>query len=315
MNEWRWRIDRAHAGRRVDGVLRAARPDLPYAHAQRLFRKQRVRVNRRPVAPDHRVQAGDVLSILTGQAVHVVPPNPAVRFDVLHEDRHVIVVAKPADVAMHPGKKQRTRTLVSGLLARFDRELRALGEERGYGLTHRLDAGTSGVVVVARTAAAHANLLAQFRRRAVRKDYRALVAGEPARAQGTVHLPLERTERAGRTRIEVGRGGEGLTAVTEYRRLGRFGSASLLGVVPRTGRMHQIRVHLGAIGCPVLGDPLYGRAGTNEWARRRLGLERMFLHAAEITFLHPGTGRALTVTAPLPPELQAVLDRLASAGA
>jgi 23S rRNA-/tRNA-specific pseudouridylate synthase len=112
--------------------------------------------------------------------------------------------------------------------------------------------------------------------------------------------------------MQIARGGSGLKAVTDYRRLQGFSRACLLEVLPRTGRMHQIRVHLAAVGCPVLGDVLYGSAGANEWARVHLGLDRMFLHATAITVAHPDTGRLLTVEAPLPAGLQAVLDRLES---
>lgn len=309
MPEWSFQVDAAHAGRRVDRLLRRGRPDLPYARVQRLFREQQIVVNDRPVGADHRLREGDRVRILARARIEKVPASAIVPLAVLHADEQLIVVAKPAGLAVHPGKKQHTRTLLSGLLDRFGPELRRLGEARSHGLVHRLDLDTSGVLLVARTPEAHEFLLEQFRTRRVTKEYRALVAGGPPRSEGTIRLPLERVERGGRTRIRVNLRGSGRPATTDYRCLASFPRAAYLAVAPKTGRTHQIRVHLAAHGVPVCGDPIYGDPATNAWASRELGLERMFLHAARLTVRHPATDASVTFTCPLPEALRSVLER------
>lgn len=307
-----FRVDAAHAGRRIDRLVRVLRPDLPYARIQRLFREKAVLLNGQPAAPERRVRVGDRVAIHSGANLDTVPANPSVRIDVLHEDDAVLVIGKPAGLAVLPGKKQRTRTVINGLIDRYGEEMRRLGEENSFGLAHRLDLDTSGALVVARNRDAREALLEQFRRREVRKVYHALVAGSPPRPEWSIRLPLRRVERQGRSRMQVAPGGGGVKAVTDYRLLEELDRASYLEVSPVTGRTHQIRVHLAAIGAPVLGDPLYGNRSANEDARLRLGLDRMFLHASRIEFAHPGSGDPVAVTAPLPPELEMVLAALRS---
>lgn len=305
-----FRVDPAHGGRRIDRLIKTLRPDLPYARIQRLFREKAIRLNGNPASPDRRVRVGDQVQIRPGAGLDTVPANPSIRIEVLHEDNAVLVVDKPAGLAVLPGKKQRTRTVINGLLDRFGEELRRFGEEGSFGLAHRLDLDTSGALVVARTRNSQEVLLEQFRRREIRKVYHALVAGSPPRQELTIRLPLQRVERRGLSRMQVAPGGRGLKAVTEYRILESLDRASYLEVRPVTGRTHQIRVHLAAVGAPVLGDPIYGNRSANEDARRRLGLGRMFLHASRIVFTHPESGQQLDIAAPLPADLEAVLARL-----
>lgn len=320
MPEWSYRVDAAHAGRRVDRIVRRGRPDLPYGLIQRLFREKQILVNDGPARADHRLREGDTVRIRASARIETVPPSASVPLEVRHEDEHLIVVAKPAGLAVHPGKKQRTRTLLSGLLERYGTELRRLGEDRSHGLVHRLDLGTSGVLLVARTVAAHESLLEQFRTRQVTKEYRALVAGDVPRPADTIQLPLERVERGGRTRVRVNLRGGGMRAQTDYRRIAAFVGAAYpatayLAVEPKTGRTHQIRVHLATVGAPVCGDPLYGNSAANTRVKRELALDRMFLHAARLTIRHPGTGVAVTYACPLPDALTSVLKRLGHPGA
>ncbi len=307
---WKYKVNPAHAGRRIDRLLQAKRSDLPYGRIQRLFREKQVWVNLQPVPPNHRVNPGDEILIRSGAGVVEVPPNAAVEFTVLHEDRDILVVSKPAGMTVLPGSKQKTRSLVNGLLHGYEADLRPLGKDRSYGLAHRLDRDTSGILVVARNPDAHQDLLDQFRRRRVQKEYRALVAGAPPRPEGILQLPLIRGERSSRMVMQVAPGGRGQKAVTEYNVLEEFHRFSYLAVQPRTGRTHQIRVHLATLGTPVLGDPLYGIQRANTLARHRLGLERMFLHAQAIAFRHPGTDRDFRMESPLPEDLEAVLSRL-----
>lgn len=309
---WKYKVNPAQAGRRIDRLLQAKRSDLPYGRIQRLFREKQVSINLKPVPPNHRVNSGDEIMIRSGAGVVEVPSNAAVDFTILHEDRDILVVSKPAGMTVLPGSKQKTHTLVNGLLHGYEADLRPLGKGRSFGLTHRLDRDTSGLVVVARNPDAHQDLLDQFRRRRIQKEYRALVAGSPPRQEWTLQLPLVRGEQKGRMIMQVAPGGRGQKAVTEYSVLEAWHRFSYLDVRPKTGRTHQIRVHLAALGTPVLGDPLYGIQRANTHARHLLGLNRMFLHALAIAFRHPGTDRDFRVESPLPKDLEAVLSRLRS---
>ena len=213
--------------------------------------------------------------------------------EILFEDDFLAVLSKPAGMVVHPGPGHKGGTLVSGLLHRFG-SLSQIGGVERPGIVHRLDKETSGCLVVAKTDAAHRSLASQFAGREVDKVYLALVSGIPRRRSGVVDAPISR-HPVNRKKMAVCAVGRGRAAVTEYRVLGSAGEVTLMECRPRTGRTHQIRVHLKHLGCPVLGDPLYGRRGS---------FERHMLHAWKLEFRHPFDDRLLAFEAAAPPEFR-----------
>jgi len=243
--------------------------------------------------------------------VEFPPPEPsdllpeAIPLDIVFEDDDVIVVNKPAGLVVHPAPGHADGTLVNALLGRDDaRGFGGIAGVRRPGIVHRLDRDTSGLLMVARHDAAQASLMAQLKARRVKKTYQALVHGSVAAAVGRIEAPIGR-DPGHRTRMAVAAGGRPST--TGYRVRERFEGWTLLDLDLVTGRTHQIRVHLAAIGHPVAGDPLYGtgtsRAGPD-------GLERLFLHAWRLELTSPSTGRLIRAEAPLPDGLKAVLVML-----
>jgi 23S rRNA pseudouridine1911/1915/1917 synthase len=283
----------ADAGERLDVFLAPAAGSR--AAAQRLIEAGAVLVDGRPRAKRHAVAAGERVT-LRPQEEEVAPEAPAAAYSVAYEDEHLIVIDKPAGVVVHPARGHRSGTLVQALAGRV-----AGGEDpERPGVVHRLDRDTSGLLVLARTEPAHAELKAAIGARAVVREYLALVEGRPAARAGTIDAPVGRDRRV-RTRVstetDLPRG-----AVTHFETERALPASTLLRVRLETGRTHQIRAHLLAIGHPVAGDPEYGRAGL-------YGLERQFLHAARLAFAHPVTGAPLDLSSPLPPDLTAALAR------
>jgi 23S rRNA pseudouridine1911/1915/1917 synthase len=286
---------------------------LTRSQVVRLVEEGAVRLSGGPVeARSRRVQSGELLEVDVPVAgARAVPlPEPDVPVDVVHADDDVIVVDKPAGLVVHPGAGHERGTLVNGLLGRFP----DLGRERltpvRPGIVHRLDKGTSGLLVVARTPAATESLIRQLQERRVEREYATLVWGSVAADTGLIDAPLGRAE-ADPTRVVIRSTGK--PARTRYHVERRYLSpapASLLACRLETGRTHQIRVHLAAIGHPVAGDPRYGR-GRWPAGLPRLTSGRVWLHACRLTFDHPGTGQRVTFTAPLPADLQSVLAALA----
>jgi 23S rRNA pseudouridine1911/1915/1917 synthase len=225
---------------------------------------------------------------------------------VVYEDDWLLVVDKPAGVVVHPAPGHEHGTLVHGLVARGIRG----GHGLRPGIVHRLDKGTSGVMVVARTDAALRALARQFKNRAVKKEYLALVHGKVVPGAGTIDAPLGRDPRD-RKKISP-RARKQRTAITRYETLETFGACTLLKIRPETGRTHQIRVHLATRGYPVVGDTLYGGRRRLQPQVQRLveKLDRFFLHASRIEFQHPSTGMQFSAKAKLPPELKLVLEAL-----
>ena len=251
-----------------------------------------------------RVGDGDTVEVEVPDdvAVTVIGESDVV-FDVVFEDEHVIVVDKPAGLIVHPGAGQATGTLVHGLVARYP-EIAAVGEAVRPGIVHRLDSGTSGLMVVARSEAARTALVDALSQRDVHRQYRALVWGTIEGEDGVVDAPIGRSTRE-RTKMAVV--ADGREARTRYRVVQRFTSPvelTLAECTLETGRTHQIRVHLAAIGHPVVGDTRYGRS------RPALACPRPFLHAERLTFAHPVTHEPMSFESRLPEDLVAVLETL-----
>ena len=279
---------------------------LSRSHVQRLIADGRLTLDGRPLKSNALVEGGRTLEL------RIPPPAPAepigqpeLPLDVVYQDDDLLIVDKPAGQVVHPAPGHGSGTLVNALLGRGE-EI-APGGIAGIqrpGIVHRLDRDTSGLLMVARTDAAQASLQAQLKARRVRKTYLALVHGEVSAAAGRIEAPVGR-DPGRRTRMAVTPGGRQST--TGYRVKERFSGWTLLELDLVTGRTHQIRVHLEAIGHPVAGDPMYG-TGTSR--RGPDGLSRLFLHAWRLELTSPTSGRLIRAEAPLPPELEASLEAL-----
>ena len=284
---------------RLDHYLQTALPEFSRSRLQEWIKAGRVLVDGAAAKPSHELKGGERIEVSPAAP----PPLKATPEDlpvtVLYEDAAVIAVDKPAGLVVHAGAGNHAGTLVNRLVHRFG-QLSQTGGELRPGIVHRLDKDTSGVLLVARTDAAHRDLAAQFASREVEKTYIALVHGK-TRDSGVIETPIARDPQR-RTRMTA-KLASGRAAHTAYRAIERFAKFTLLEVKIGTGRTHQIRVHLASLGHPVAGDRLYGAPALPE-------LGRFFLHAARIRFRSPATGAPVTVAAPLAPELVAVLARL-----
>jgi 23S rRNA pseudouridine1911/1915/1917 synthase len=266
--------------------------------------------------PSHAVKPGQTFAIFVPEALPAIPEAQAIDLDVRFEDDHVIVFNKPAGMVVHPGAGNPDRTLVNALIAHCGDSLRGIGGVRRPGIVHRLDKDTSGVMVAAKTEAAHASLTAQFAARSVERAYQAVAWGVPRPRQGEIAGNIGRSRR-NRTKMAVLRQG-GRPALTRYRVSRTFGrAASLLECRLATGRTHQIRVHLAEPAHPVLGDPLYGRstparlAGLPAPARAAVqGLAGQALHAHVIGFDHPASGERLRFEVELPKHFKSLIENL-----
>ena len=304
------------AGRRLDLFLAERVPGLSRTRIQELIRDGHVRVNGRLARVSHRISAGEAIEIEALPRLAPVAQPEDLPLDLLYVDDDFVVVNKPAGMVVHAGAGHERGTLVNALLHRLG-NLPASGGALRPGIVHRLDRETSGAMVVARNDQAHQNLAEQFRSRNVRKIYLALVHGKMPRDSGSITLPISR-DPIRRTRMTA-RAGKGRHARTDWRVVARLDGGTLVEAALHTGRTHQIRAHLAAIGHPIVGDKLYGaprhlsiRQGSERAGSRRLPLlQRNFLHAARIGFSHPSTGAWMEVRAPLPRDLRVYFDEVA----
>lgn len=288
------RVGEADAGIRLDRFL--ADPLGSRARAQRLIDDGRVRVDGRARSKRHVVAAGELVEV----EPEIADTDPGLasdaRFSIAYEDEYLLVVDKPAGVVVHPARGHRQGTLSQALSG-----LAAGGAEPGRaGIVHRLDRDTSGLLVVARSDSVHRALRALLSSRRLRREYLALVDGHPSARSGTIDAPIGR-DRRDRVAMSIDSDSP-REARTHFEVEELEPAAALLRVVLETGRTHQIRVHLAAIGHPVCGDPAYGVAG-------RYGLERQFLHAARLAFEHPVTHQPVDVRSELPADLREALER------
>jgi 23S rRNA pseudouridine1911/1915/1917 synthase len=286
------------AGARLDKFVGERSPELSRTHAQRLIAAGLVTVNGRPARASLRLEAGDEIDI-------TVPPEPAsqltpeaIPLKILYEDADLLVVDKPAGLAVHPAPGHPGHTLVNAVLAYLP-SLAQADDRLRPGIVHRLDKDTSGVILVAKNRVAQANLAAQFKARAVAKAYLVLVKGKLEPPSGAIEAAIGRDPRHRKQMAVVSRGRE---ARTTYRVVKYVGGYSLLEIEPETGRTHQIRVHLAAIGFPVVGDATYGVPSPH--------LARQFLHASKIGFRLPSTGEWVEFEAPLPEDLERALKEI-----
>jgi 23S rRNA pseudouridine1911/1915/1917 synthase len=323
----------AEAGERLDRVLvralNARVPGLSRSRLQALIAAGAVSRNGKAVLDAGlRVKAGEAYAIAVPPPEPAEPEPQAMALAILYEDRDIIVIDKPKGLAVHPGPGHASGTLVNALIAHCGKSLSGIGGVRRPGIVHRLDKDTTGLLVVAKSDRAHQGLAAQFAAHGadgrLRRGYRAVAWGAPERPRGSIEAALARSA-ANRTRIAVVRADSagGRRAVTRYETLERFGElaakpvASLLGLVLETGRTHQVRVHLAHIGHPLLGDPTYGASHkasahrlSTEAREALAALDRQALHAAELAFVHPVSGKQLAFDSPLPPDMARLVAAL-----
>jgi 23S rRNA pseudouridine1911/1915/1917 synthase len=295
-----------HAGQRLDRFIQNRIPRLSRTRAQEIVRACAYRADGARRRASERVRAGETV-------VLVRPPLPEpdvpLYFDVVYEDDAIVAIDKPAGLPMHPSATYHKKTLTYLLRERF-------GEDAPQ-IAHRLDRETSGLVICGRTRAAERDLKISFENRRVSKRYLAIVRGVMPDDEGRIDLELDRAREGLHLLMEVTPRGEGYPSVTRYRVVARREDATLVLLAPESGRQHQLRVHLNAIGFPIIGDKLYGaegcqpfldyiEAGMTDELRRRLGHDRHALHAYELDFTHPSKGEPVTLRAPLADDLVAL---------
>ena len=309
------RVDEESAGQRLDNFLLRHLKGVPKTHVYRIIRSGEVRVNKGRAAPDTRLATEDMVRLppvrvsarVLEKAQATVPERD---FDVMLEDAHLIVVNKPAGLAVHGG---------SGVSFGVIEQIRqSMPHADQFELVHRLDRETSGILLVAKKRSALKHLQTQFRERATDKTYLALVRGIWPQRQKVIDLPLQKylltngdgSEGERRVRVVAPNDPQGMRAITLVKVARLLGDYTLLEVTIKTGRTHQIRVHLASLGHPILGDDKYGDYDLNK-ALQKTGLRRMFLHAWKLQFRHPASGEVVALNAPLPPELQSFIDHVA----
>jgi len=301
------------AGLRLDIYLSLKDLGLSRSQIKKSADDGLVRVNGVHAKVSHRLRSGDIVEIDKREPVacHALPQD--IPLTIIYEDQHILVVDKPAGMVVHPAVGNVQDTMVNAILHHCP-NLSGIGGVLRPGIVHRLDKGTSGLLVVAKSDAAHQGLAGQFKRHEVSKTYKALVYGNPKEDEGVIDAPLGR-HPTDRKKMST-RSRRSKEAITRWRVHERFGVAAMLDVDIVTGRTHQIRVHLSALGLPVLGDSVYGnpkRANNvhNNFVRSKLkAMKRQALHAARIGFVHPVTSEDLVFTSPLPDDMAQLADFL-----
>lgn len=299
-------------GVRLDRFLTSVLPDHSRSQIQRLIKEGAVRVGGGDAKPNQPVKTGQIVTLEIPEPLDPVPRAEQLPLPILYQDRDIVVVDKPAGMVVHPAAGHASGTLVNALLHHVS-DLSGIGGEKRPGIVHRLDRGTSGVMVIAKHDAAHAELARQFQDREVEKEYIALCWGE-VMAGRRIDAPIGR-DPDNRKKMSA-RARRARSAVTRIAAAEHFGRLlTLVRVAIHTGRTHQIRVHLSAIGHPIVGDALYGGVHRRVPGDLRAvtHLDRPFLHAARLVFMHPSEGRRMEFVSELPDDLQRVLDELREA--
>jgi len=283
-------------GQRLDQFLHAEMPEHSRAFLQKLIDDHHILVNDRPAKPSYSVRIGDQINVKIPAPRPLETQPEEIPLDVLFEDADIIVVNKPAGMVVHPAAGNYDGTLVNALLHHCRGQLAGIGGVERPGIVHRLDKGTSGCLVVAKTDFAHQSLVAQFKERTTHKIYRAICWGRFSKPTGKIETLIGRSEHNRQkmsTRVRRGR-----AALTDYRVLEQRAEFAVVELAIHTGRTHQIRVHMAHIGHPIVGDAVYGGARTTD-----IVVDRPLLHAYKLGFAHPRTGQRLEFEAPIPADI------------
>ncbi|MDO8473422.1 MAG: RluA family pseudouridine synthase [Dehalococcoidia bacterium] len=286
------------SGMRLDKFLTESCPGVTRSQLQKLIEQDRVIVNGKLGRSGQKLNQGDAVVVSVPEPEPEGPAPEGIPLQVVYEDEYLLVIDKAAGLVVHPAPGHSRHTLVNALLQYCPDMARSFGKERP-GIVHRLDKDTSGLMVIAKSPAVQEKLIHQFSTRTVHKTYLALVEGLVAQRQGVIEGPIGR-DPDDRKLMAIVEGGR--EATTRYRVVEYRGSHTLIEAMPETGRTHQIRVHLAAIGYPVCGDRIYGRKEPH--------IRRQFLHAAKLSFKHPATDEQLEFSSPLPPDLEQALQQL-----
>lgn len=306
-------ISEEDSGVRLDKYLVNRRVDLTRSRIEGLIESGNVKVNDRGSKTGYRVKSGDMISLQEPELLPLETLPQDIPLNIVYEDEWLLIVDKPAGLVVHPAPGNRAGTLVNALLYHC-RDLAGVGGVERPGIVHRLDKDTSGLLMIAKNDVAHSGLTRQLQAREVKRLYRAICLGVIKQDSGRIEAaigrhPVDRKKLSTVTK-------RGREAVTEFRVLERFEGSTLLELKLRTGRTHQIRVHLASLKYPVLGDPLYGGKGRSGIGKKELEamaiLRRQALHAQVLGFVHPGNGRYLEFFSPLPQDIQAALMVLRS---
>jgi 23S rRNA pseudouridine1911/1915/1917 synthase len=299
-------ISATHANQRLDRALAALAPDLSRARVQALLEQGAITSAGQTVTDaSKKVREGQTFDILIPDALPARPLGQNLPLTIVYEDEHLLVIDKAAGMTVHPAPGNPDGTLVNALIAHCGNSLSGIGGVKRPGIVHRLDKETSGLMVAAKNDAAHAHLSKQLATRTLSRRYLAIVWGTPAPTTGAIDKPIGRSP-ADRKKMAVT--AKGRTALTHYRTLKSVGlHASLVECKLHTGRTHQIRVHMAAIGHPLVGDPAYGRKGKQKNEAFAV-FPRQALHAAEIGFIHPVSGDTMTFMSALPADMATLIE-------
>lgn len=299
-------------GKRLDSFLAERFRSYSRSYFQRLIKEEKVLVDGRPVKPSHKIEKGESIRVEFVSVPSKLEPEE-LPLDVLYEDDWLIVLNKPADTVVHPTSAHQRGTLINALIYHCQK-LSALGHPTRPGIVHRLDKDTTGVLVVAKDQVAHIHLARQFHDRTAEKEYICVVEGEMKFDSDIVSIPLGRHHK--HKEMVTVRADDGKESVSIYEVIERYEGFTLVGVQPHTGRTHQIRAQMAWLGHPVVCDKLYGRrkilrlSDLSSDAGDTVLMDRQALHAHRLRVLHPATGEKMEFVAPLPDDIQSVIDAL-----
>ena len=302
MNEMKFVVPGECAGTRIDSWLAEQVEGLTRSAAQNLLAEQAVSMNGKPVKKNYKLVGGESLTVTMPELREVNITAEDIPLDIVYEDADIVVVNKPRGMVVHPAAGNWTGTLVNALMFHCGDSLSGINGEHRPGIVHRIDKDTSGLLVVAKNDSAHQSLAAQIAAHTAYRGYEAIVVGSPRVEQGTVDKPIAR-HKTDRKRMAIVEGGR--EAITHYTVIKRYRGYTHMAFQLETGRTHQIRVHMAAIGHPIIGDPVYGLKKD-----RFSNIGGQCLHAAKLTLTHPRTGERMTFSAPLPEYFTEILGKL-----
>ncbi|MZG52973.1 MAG: RluA family pseudouridine synthase [Nitrospinae bacterium] len=300
MQRYQFEVDEASSKKRLDIFLSENLPEISRSRLKKLIDEKRVTVNEKSRTAGYKVRAKETIEFQIPPLEPLNTEPESLPLDIIFEDEHMLVVNKPAGMVVHPAPGHARGTLVNALL-HYCKDLSGIGGVERPGIVHRLDKETSGLVLVAKTEAAHKALAAQFKKREIKKEYCALVKGNVKKEKGTIDSPVGRHQTQ-RKKMDTG---HGRPACTHFEVLQRGKNWTCLKLQPETGRTHQIRVHLASIHHPVIGDKLYGGKNPNPV---HLKMERQALHARQLELNHPVSGKSFSFSAKLPLDMENFLQ-------